>query len=499
MQASQELSKPFPSYERDLASPAGGVGASATQILTSSYKIADIAIGLVSVVGAFMITNLGAMPGHAAGFLALRVSVKNLLLLAFFALAWAATFRAFGLYRNQNRRLNAETIVRLAAASAAGASFAILFVITSRAGAFGHGTTLVFWLLAVCLAVAVRVILNALTGPAAIKHPRQAIILGSGLRALRLYHELKARPEVDYHVLGFVDGAGVATPANEIKVRMLGRLTQLENILVENPVDEVLITLPVKSCYNEIQDAIRVCERLGVESKYLSEIFEPSFAVTGYERLEGFAVTSLKPVVDDVRSVIKRAIDLTGASLGILLLWPLFVILALSIKLTSAGPILFSQERYGRSRRRFRMYKFRTMIYNAEALQPALEIHNEAIGPIFKITEDPRVTRVGAILRRTSLDELPQLFNVLKGEMSLVGPRPLPLRDVSRFDESWLLRRFCVVPGLTGLWQVNGRSSKRFEDWVQQDFHYIDNWSLKLDLKILARTIPAVLRGGGAV
>jgi lipopolysaccharide/colanic/teichoic acid biosynthesis glycosyltransferase len=163
------------------------------------------------------------------------------------------------------------------------------------------------------------------------------------------------------------------------------------------------------------------------------------------------------------------------------------------------GPILFNQERYGRNRHRFKMYKFRTMVNRAEELQTFLEQRNEVRGPVFKIRNDPRVTRLGMLLRRTSLDELPQLVNVLKGEMSLVGPRPLPGRDVSRFEEASLMRRFCVVPGLTGLWQVTARSSIKFEDWVRHDFEYIDNWSLKLDFQILAKTIPAVLKGVGAV
>jgi exopolysaccharide biosynthesis polyprenyl glycosylphosphotransferase len=242
-----------------------------------------------------------------------------------------------------------------------------------------------------------------------------------------------------------------------------------------------------------------VCEDVGVESKYLSDIFEPSFSSPGHERFEGFAVTSLKPVVDDARLVIKRAIDLVGATLALVLLSPLFVISAIAIKLTSNGPIIFTQERHGRNRRPFKMYKFRTMVQNAEALQASLEHQNEVAGPVFKIRNDPRVTRVGSILRRTSLDELPQLLNVVRGDMSLVGPRPLPMRDVARFEEGWLLRRFCVLPGITGLWQINGRSSSRFEDWVQHDFEYINAWSLKLDLKILLKTVPVVWRGGGAV
>jgi lipopolysaccharide/colanic/teichoic acid biosynthesis glycosyltransferase len=145
------------------------------------------------------------------------------------------------------------------------------------------------------------------------------------------------------------------------------------------------------------------------------------------------------------------------------------------------------------------MHKFRTMVPNAEALQRDLEHRNEVLGPVFKIRDDPRMTRLGRLLRRTSLDELPQLLNVLKGEMSLVGPRPLPLRDVSRFEDGWLMRRFCVAPGLTGLWQVNGRSHSSFDQWVAHDLMYIDTWSLTLDLKILLRTVPAVLKGVGAL
>jgi exopolysaccharide biosynthesis polyprenyl glycosylphosphotransferase len=280
---------------------------------------------------------------------------------------------------------------------------------------------------------------------------------------------------------------------------MRGNLSQLENIIIHNGVDEVLITLPVKSCYAEVQRAIEVCGRTGVECKYLSDIFLPSSAQTIAEEIRGFRVTSLKPIRHDSRLIVKRAIDVAGALVGLILLAPVYVLIGLAIKITSGGPVIFNQERHGRNRHRFKMYKFRTMVDNAEQLQPFLERRNEATGPVFKIRNDPRVTRIGAFLRRTSLDELPQLYNVLKGEMSLVGPRPLPVRDVSKFEEGRLLRRFCVVPGLTGLWQVNGRSTINFEDWMKQDFDYIDNWSLKLDFQILVKTVPAVVKGVGAV
>ena len=177
----------------------------------------------------------------------------------------------------------------------------------------------------------------------------------------------------------------------------------------------------------------------------------------------------------------------------------MLAIVALAVKLTSPGPVLFKQPRYGYNRRRFPMYKFRTMVKDAEQRLKELEHLNEAAGPVFKIKKDPRLTSIGGFLRSTSIDELPQLFNVLLGHMSLVGPRPLPVRDVSRFSEATLMRRFSVLPGMTGLWQVSGRSSLGFNDWIALDLKYIDNWSLLEDLRILLITVPVVLRGRGAM
>jgi lipopolysaccharide/colanic/teichoic acid biosynthesis glycosyltransferase len=180
------------------------------------------------------------------------------------------------------------------------------------------------------------------------------------------------------------------------------------------------------------------------------------------------------------------------------MLAPLFLLAALIVRLTSPGPALFFQDRVGLNKRRFRLYKFRTMEADAEKRQREVEHLNEASGAVFKIRNDPRLTPVGKFLRKTSIDELPQLFNVLKGDMSLVGPRPLPVRDYQGFHQDWQRRRFSVRPGITCLWQVNGRSSTTFEKWMELDMQYIDHWSLGLDFKILAKTIPAVLRGSGA-
>ena len=171
----------------------------------------------------------------------------------------------------------------------------------------------------------------------------------------------------------------------------------------------------------------------------------------------------------------------------------------MAIRITSPGPIFFNQERLGRGKRRFRIHKFRTMVIDAEKLMAAVEHLNQSKGPTFKLDKDPRITPIGSFLRKTSLDELPQLFNVWLGDMSLVGPRPLPLRDYRGFSEDWHRRRFSVKPGITCLWQVNGRSSIGFDRWMELDIDYIDRWSLWLDVKILVQTIPAVMRGSGAM
>ena len=180
------------------------------------------------------------------------------------------------------------------------------------------------------------------------------------------------------------------------------------------------------------------------------------------------------------------------------MLFPLLLLTACLIKLTSPGPFFFIQERVGLNKRRFRLYKFRTMVADAEKRQAELEPLNEISGPVFKIKNDPRITPIGDFLRTTSIDELPQLINVLKGEMSLVGPRPLPVRDYNGFDQDWHRRRFSVRPGITCLWQVDGPSDIPFQKWMEMDMEYIDQWSLWLDLKILTKTIPAVLQGSGA-
>jgi len=300
-------------------------------------------------------------------------------------------------------------------------------------------------------------------------------------------------------VLGFVDSPKGHKVADEITRQIIGSMEELESILMRQAVDEVLIALPADSCHAQIQTTITTCERVGVEAKYFfSDIFELSLARPRFEADEATSVVSLKIVHDDFRLLVKRALDVMASTAGLIILGPLMLLIALAIRLSSPGPAVFVQERYGFRKRLFRMYKFRTMVSGAEKLQAGLESRNEVQGPAFKIRDDPRITPIGRFLRKTSLDELPQLINVLRGEMSLVGPRPLPQRDVSRFDKAYLMRRFSVKPGLTCLWQINGRGDTDFERWIELDLRYIDTWSLSLDFKILAKTVPTVLAGRGA-
>jgi exopolysaccharide biosynthesis polyprenyl glycosylphosphotransferase len=282
-----------------------------------------------------------------------------------------------------------------------------------------------------------------------------------------------------------------------MRERYLGGLERLDKLLKENPVSVVFCSLPVKSMYEPIQQVIAVCEQFGVEVRHSSHLFQTKIA--RLDRTPGTSYSILRMVRDDWTRYAKRAMDIVGAGTLLLLTSPILLAAGIAIKLTSQGPIFFSQDRYGLYRRRFRIYKMRTMVVNAETLQAQLEGQNELGGPVFKIKEDPRITKVGAFLRKTSIDELPQLWNVLSGDMSLVGPRPLAVRDVLKIEDSAQLRRFSVLPGITCIWQMSGRNNTDFANWIRQDLEYIDKWSLLLDLKILIGTVPAVLWGKGAM
>jgi exopolysaccharide biosynthesis polyprenyl glycosylphosphotransferase len=271
------------------------------------------------------------------------------------------------------------------------------------------------------------------------------------------------------------------------------------DFLRHNVVDEVAIYLPLRTYYQHAAQMASLCEQHGIILRFDPDIFnlklaKPRVVASGGEP----QIATPGQVSEGWPYLLKRAIDVSVSLVALLLVSPLLLAVAALIRFTSPGPVFFGQKRVGLNKRQFTMYKFRTMVPDAEKIQEELLHLNEMSGPVFKITNDPRITPIGRILRKTSIDELPQLLNVIKGDMSLVGPRAMSVRDYQSFNEDWQRRRFSVPPGITCLWQIKGRSLLPFEQWMQLDMEYIDKWSIWLDLQILARTIPVVLKGSGA-
>jgi len=329
---------------------------------------------------------------------------------------------------------------------------------------------------------------------------RHILIVGTNLQAVQFAQKIEKNKELGYRLIGFVDNKWQGI--GEFETTGYHPITDLDNLadfLSHNIVDEVVICLPMKVYSRKAPKIISVCREQGVIVRSLLDVFIPELTESKIEQLENESVFTIYPgKMDGFPVLMKRALDFSISLILIIILSPLFIITALLIKLTSPGPVFFIQERMGLNKRKIRIYKFRTMVANAEQKLAEFEHLNEVSGPVFKIKDDPRITRVGRFLRKTSIDELPQLFNVLKGDMSLVGPRPLPVRDYNGFNQDWHRRRLSVRPGITCLWQINGRSSIPFEKWMELDMEYIDHWSLWLDFKILTKTIPAVLNGSGA-
>ena len=425
------------------------------------------------------------------------VTVRHLLLAVSVVILWNLWLSLSLFEHHSIRRDLRDEVVRLFMASVFCGGLPLL--VNMASGTFSKGFMLQGLITAGLLSVSFTLLgffLIAAAFSSKLMRTRVALIVGSGKRATLLRQRLQNHYS-PFEIFGCVDDEyhGI----DEKKDGFLGSLDRMEELLKNHPIEVVLIGLPIKSKYDEIQRAIQTCELIGVESHYMHDFFDTSKAQVETHSQEPRHFAVLSTVRPDPKQYIKRMIDLVLAAILIALFSPFLIAAALAVRFTSAGPVFFVQQRYGLNRKRFPMFKFRSMVVDAEARQAALEQKNEAQGPVFKLKSDPRVTTVGSFLRKTSIDELPQLFNVLRGEMSLVGPRPLPLRDVSRFEEPWLLRRFSVRPGLTCLWQVTGRSNTSFDFWISQDLAYIDGWSLGLDLKILVMTIPAVLKGSGAV
>ncbi|NLS77213.1 MAG: undecaprenyl-phosphate glucose phosphotransferase [Chloroflexi bacterium] len=325
----------------------------------------------------------------------------------------------------------------------------------------------------------------------------RVLVVGAGESGRVVMRNIVARPELGYQLVGFVDDAPEKARADLGRIKALGTTAEIPNIIQEMAVDEVIITLPWMS-HRKMLNICEQCKRQRVVARIVPDLFQLRLSEVDIDDLDGVPLIGLKETsIRGWNRALKRALDLVVSALGLVALSPLLLVIGAIIRLDSPGPALFRQTRVGYNGSLFTVFKFRTMRQDAEAGKAALLSQNESTGPLFKMRNDPRRTRIGKWLRRSSLDELPQLYNVLRGEMSLVGPRPATPDEVAQYN-AWHMKRLEAAPGMAGLSQVSGRSELTFEEIVLLDLYYIENWSLLLDFKILLRMIPSVLFGRGA-
>ena len=425
---------------------------------------------------------------------------KYLWLLLIILPIWIAMLALAGEYRNLRMKAYSKTALALLEASAASLLLfgSVTFLLKIRY--VSRVFMLLFFLLSFSLLSLERAFL-VLCFRLMLRRGyfyRNMLVVGTGQRAHHLIRVVQAHQSWGLRIIGLLDEDHALVGKQISGIHVIGVLKDLPLLLQEQAIDEVVFVVP-RNWMERIEPAILHCELVGVRATVSVDLFNMKFARIHPTDLDGIPLVSFEtaPVVE-WQLAIKRVSDLLASSVGLVVLSPLFLIAAILVKVTSPGPVFFRQERCGLNGRRFILYKFRSMGADAEFKKGEMEHLNELSGPVFKITNDPRLTPIGSWLRKASIDELPQLINVFKGEMSLVGPRPPLPSEVNRY-EVWQRRRLSMRPGITGFWQVSGRNKiQDFEEWIKLDLEYIDRWSLKLDAKILLKTIPTVLFGVGA-
>lgn len=469
------------------------------KVLFTFFKLSDVGILIIALFLTSLFSTQYINQITLRQFFTLRIKLANLIGFLFMILAWHLLFKNFHLYCSQRLGNKLNECKNILKATTIGTVIFIFAGLLFKIKAFSPLYSLVFWLTSTILTILFRSVLRYSLKKIRLygRNLRFVLIVGTNQRAYNYANMLEEKKELGYRLLGYID-KNINLPYERIK--LLGSLEDFPAILKNNVIDEVVIALPIKSFYEEIQKIVRKVEEHGIIIRYLSNLFDTKIAQSKVEKFEDFTVLTIAsgPLKFSFQYMIKGAIDILLSIALIIITSPLILFVSIAIKLTSSGPIFFTQERVGYNKRVFRLYKFRTMGVGTERMQAELEYMNEMDGPAFKIKDDPRVTKFGKWLRKTSIDELPQLLNVLKSEMSLVGPRPLPVRDYNGFSKDWQLRRFSVLPGITCTWQIKGRNDISFEDWMKLDMEYIDHWKLSNDLKILFETLPAVIRRNGA-
>ncbi len=468
----------------------------------NALKFFDLGLMIVVFLSAALIGLRQSHNVTAAEFFSMRVKIQNFAIFSAFLLVWHLTFSLCGLYASRRLSTRRREIIDVLKATSLG-TFVILFgAIVLRIVMMTPLFVFVFWLAITFGTISSRLVMRAflLFLRKRGRNLREIVFVGTNRRALEFANRLAARPELGFRITGFVDEEWPGMEAfRSSDYPLVCDIRGFPQFLRKSVVDEVVMTLPFRSMHDHASRIAACCEEQGVTLRVLNNIFDSKIAHFSEEELDGDSLlTRSSGWVEGWPLFVKRVLDLIISAIAIAAVSPILLLVAILIKITSPGPILFIQKRVGLHKRPFNLYKFRTMVVGAETRMRDIEHLNEVSGPVFKIRNDPRVTPAGRLLRKTSLDELPQFFNVLKSDMSLVGPRPLPVRDYEGFSEDWQRRRFSVKPGITCLWQVRGRSSIPFDQWMELDLQYIEKWSLWLDFRILAQTIPAILKGSGA-
>ena len=471
------------------------------KLMVQAHRLLDICLTAAAFIGAYFVKS-HLLP---APFRGLIVGPGYHVVMLMIIIIWYVTFGMFDLYASYRRKTLGQVLLKMVKAVSTGMLVLILCMYIFRIKDVSRIMIGIFYLLDMGLLAFSKGLVYTVLSQYRQKgfNFRNILIIGSRQRAVDVIDAVGDRLGAGYKVLGCldVDKGKIGTHVKN-GIRVIGTISHLEKILVQEVVDELILAMPLKKienadCYIALAEEIGVAVRIVPDWQIQKLGYKPGIASIQLEEFLGvpsmtLTTTPRKPA----ELLIKTVFDYVAGAVGFVVALPVFAVISLAIRLTSKGPVFFKQERSGLNGRRFQVYKFRTMVDNAEELRETLEAQNEMTGPVFKMANDPRITAVGKILRKISLDELPQIINVLKGEMSLVGPRPPVPSEVEEYD-LWQRRRLSMKPGITCIWQVNGRNKIDFAQWMKMDLEYIDNWSLWLDFKLLLQTVPAVLMATG--
>ena len=472
------------------------------QFLLEMLRIFDLFVCIAAFLGAMILSRLPLSLSNFKELIAIRISISNIITIAALMVSWHILFTILGFYNS--RRLSSLRREFIDIAKATTFSAAIIFIINlfRPIDIVDSRFVFIFGILLFAALSASRVLLRLLLKQLRKSgiNLRHIVIVGTNAKAAAFSSMVKNNPELGYNFKGFIDDTWAGPTDTRYEQQIVSDFTHFKAYLRDTIIDEIFIFLPIQSFYHQINEIIETASEQGILVRMKTEFFRPKNSYPKIEYLENeMLLTYCTGQMRRRLLLFKKAFDFATAFALLVLVSPILLLSALAIKLTSPGPVFFVQERIGFNKRRFKLYKFRTMVPDAEKKIAELEHLNEIKGAAFKLKNDPRITPIGKILRKLSIDELPQLFNVLKGDMSLVGPRPVTQLEIDQYYKDQAKLCFGVTPGVTGLWQVSGRSNTGYDYRITLDSWYVRNWNLWLDIVILFKTVRVVLKREGAV